>query len=491
MSTGEYLYQLFDDQGDDVEAIRDLIADYRAVLYQAATGSGKTIVAGYIAQAARKKTRRILILVHRRELVRQFVNTLIKAGLGQDVGVVCAGFAPAPWAQIQVAMVFSWRMRKPNFNPDLIFVDEAHHVKAQSWHDVLFMYPNARIIGMTATPIRLDGKGLDPPFEAIHCGLKISELIALNRLAPTRVIRVPVGFGRAGLKKTAGDYNRKQMDERAGPKVVANATNAYLNYIPGKRTIMFGVTKRHARDTANKLIEKGVRAAYVADETPETVRDETFRKFGEGMIDVVCNVGLIDEGFDVPACDAVMDVAHTASLTRYMQRAGRSMRYLYSKVAILLDLVGNTYVHGLPDIDRYWSLSSEQEGNGAPVSDTHTGMSLRCCKTCLTLFEPRHSSCPYCGNVHDGRPVSEVDVELIEAMPTPPKPKPEPKMNKRTRSSIVYSARLLHHAGSSREAFNVLVDAAISAGYDPNWAHVIADTMKIPQEERHRFRSGK
>ena len=483
------MYKLFADQARDVDAIRDLICEYRAVLYQAATGSGKTVVAGYIAQAARKKGRRILILVHRRELVRQFVNTLTKAGLGQDVGVVCRGFAPAPWAQIQVAMVFSWCRRKPHFKPDLIFVDEAHHAKAESWHNVLAWYPNARIIGMTATPLRLDGQGLDPPFEAIHCGLSISELIALKRLAPTRVIRVPVGFGGAGLKKTAGEYNLKQMDSRATPKVVANATNVYLNYLIGKRTIMFGVTKRHARDTANSLIEAGVRAAYVADETPEAVRDETFRKFSDGMLDVVCNVGLIDEGFDVPTCDAVMDVAHTASLGRYMQRAGRYMRYLIGKVGILADCVGNTYRHGLPDIDRHWSLSSSQEGNGAPVNTAHKGTALRCCKSCLTLFESRYSKCPYCGDVHDGRPVSEVDVELIEAMPSPPKPKPEPKMNKRTRSSIVYSARILHHAGSSREAFNVLVDAAISAGYDPNWAHVIADTMKIPQKERHRNRS--
>ena len=314
-------------------------------LYQAATGSGKTCVAGYIAQAAREKGLNILILVHRRELVRQTVNTLKKVGLGQDIGVVCRGFQPAPWAKIQVAMVFSWVRRKPNFKPDLIFIDEAHHAKAMSWMVAIEMHPGARIIGMTATPIRLDGKGLNPPFEIMHCGLSIPQLIALERLAPTRVIRVPMGFDNKKYPKVAGEFNRKRMDEDADELVVLNAANAYSAYIPGYRTIMFGVSKRHAKVTMQKLVENGVSAAYVGDELSDEIRDETFKKFGEGYYDVVCNVGIVSEGFDVPECDAVMDVAPTASLTTYLQRAGRMMRYQPGKTGIFLAGCNNIYRH--------------------------------------------------------------------------------------------------------------------------------------------------
>ena len=124
--------ELYPDQTHDVNQLRKLLRQHREVLYQLSTGGGKTVVAGHVMQRARSRGRKVLVLVHRRELVRQFVDTLHKAGLDSDVGVVCSGYTPTPWAPIQVAMVFSWHRRDVKFEPDIIVVDEAHHVKAKS-----------------------------------------------------------------------------------------------------------------------------------------------------------------------------------------------------------------------------------------------------------------------------------------------------------------------------------------------------------------------
>ena len=476
----------------DVGVLRRLLRDHSSVIYQLPTGGGKSVVAGYIVQRLRERGYKALILVHRRELVRQFLDTLKKAGLDAEIGVVCPGFVASPWAPIQIGMIFSWARRHPSFDPDLIVVDEAHHARAETWETVLGWYPTAKVLGLTATPKRGDGKGLGKGrrrkgigFEAMHQGPTIPALVAASHLAATRVLRVPIGFGRAGVRKLAGDFHKGQLDERADERVVGNSVTAYLKHLRGIRTIMFGVSKRHARATADRMIEAGVKAAYVGDDCSENERDTIMGQFGGGYLDVVCNVGLIDEGFDCPECGAVMDVAHTASVTRFLQRAGRYMRYLPGKTGILLDLVGNTYLHGLPDVARTWTLD-DAEGIGEPTSSGDAGRKLRCCANCLTVFRPTLAFCPQCGSEHDGRPVSEVDVELVEAEPDKPAPKPKkpPKMTRDEVKDLLRAARFAFNREGPEEAWVMLRDAGKEVGYHRNWAHLMADHLRIPPDAR-------
>ena len=486
-------FSLYDDQYRDVVCLRNLFRQVRCSLYVLPTGGGKTVCAGYIAQGARRKQAKILILVHRRELVKQFFNTLKTVDLHREVGIVCPGYTPTPWAPIQLAMVFSWARRKPIFQPNLIIIDEAHHVKAQSWSTVIDMYPEAKVLGLTATPVRLDKKSLKPPFEAMHCGNSIASLISQKRLSPVRVLRVPIGFMVKGVKGSYGDYNRKQLDAKADAKVVANAANAYCKYIKGRRTIMFGVTKRHARATAEALRDRGVRAAYVGDDTETMLREEIFSQFSFGKIDVVCNVSLIDEGFDVPECDAIMDVRPTQSITRALQAWGRALRYIEDKVAIILDLVGNTYRHGLPNINRTWTLDDDVP-LGAPERAADMGSNLRCCKNCLTLYQRTQEKCPHCGTIPIGKEVHEVDVELEEVLDSMPavkkaaKAKKEPKMTATERSVILRECRKLMYEGDPGMAWENIYKAGINAGYHPNWAHMMADLIGIPDESRKNVR---
>ena len=479
-------YSLYPDQKHDVQALRGLLKSNRKVVYQLSTGGGKTVVAGYIAQQARRKGSKILVLVHRRELVGQFVNTLHEAGLDQDVGVVCPGWTPTPWAPIQIAMVFSWHRRDISFEPDLIIVDEAHHARAKTWEDVLARYEDPYVLGLTATPIRLDGKGLCPPFHAIHCGLSTPELIDKQRLCPIRVMRVDAGFRERGMKMTGGDFNRKSLEKRMGPIVVGKTVEAYLKHMHGRKTIMFGVSKRHAAETAARLCTAGIRAVAVGDHTPDEVREETFKNFGEGRIDVVCNVSLIDEGFDVPTCDAVMDAAPTASLTRFLQRAGRMMRFTNpDKVGLLVDTVGNTWRHGLPDISREWPLTVENPKEDK-AENRKKAEQLRCCKQCLSLFNSSYDACPFCGAEHDGRPVVEVDVELVEAKEASGagKARPKPRKSRKNISSVMSEVRFLARQEKFEDAWKKLVDMADEVGYERGWCHVTAGICGIPRSER-------
>ena len=476
---------LHPDQARDIEALRLAFRTYRSVCLQAATGYGKTIVAGWLAQRMRERGLKILILVHRRELITQFHRTLCTVGLDHDVGVVCKGWAPSPWAPIKLAMVFSWSRRRSNFEPDIIIVDEAHHIVAATWGKVLDRYPKAKVLGLTATPARLDGKPLKPPFEYLHCSTPTGELAELGRLAPVRVLRVPSEFMLTGVRKRRGDYDSGDLDRRADEKVVGNTVTAFLQHAPAGRAIMFGVSRRHARQTAEKLCDAGIHALYVGSETPTPERDAAFRSFAEGDTQCVCNVALVDEGFDVPDCDTVIDVGPTASVVKFLQRVGRGRRPGDGKTMLYLDLVGNTYRHGLPDVERSWSLDGDTKEDpiGAPP-EREAGDRLKCCRKCLTVFNPRHLACPHCGAENDARLVREIDVELVEADDTGKPKKTGPKLTLRERNRILGECHRLLAIGRPDSAFQLLDDTATRAEYSPTWTAMMADHMQIPQYAR-------
>lgn len=479
------MFELYPDQVDVLDELKVAFRTHRSAVLQASTGWGKTVAAGWLAQAMRRRGRRILVLVHRRELVRQFYNTLKRAGLADAVGVVCSGWPASPWAPIQLAMVFSWVKRRPAFEPDVVVIDEAHHAKADSWFVVIGWYPRAKLLGLTATPKRLDGKPMKPPFETIVCAPSIPALQALRRLALMRVLRPPSSFSVKNLRRNRGDYTRTALDKRADAKVVGESVTAYLRHIPGMRTIMFGVSRRHARTTAEKMRDAGVAAEYVDGDTNERERDRSFDRFAAGRIDMVCNVGLVDEGFDVPECQAVMDVSPTMSVTKYLQRAGRAGRFDGDKVAVLADLVGNFYRHGSPTAERTWSLAGAE--NGQLVKGETTGANMRLCESCRSLFEPRHAFCPHCGEEHDGRPVREVDVELIEDEAPPPKPpKPPPKMTAKQRNRLLSQCHRMMAEGREAEVREILEDVAEKCEYSPAWHRMIFDNLRKTHRARRR-----
>ena len=156
---------LRDYQLQAVDELRDAVNRHHSAVYMLPTGAGKTVVAGEISRLAAAKQTQTVLLVHRRELVRQAVDTLAEACPGLTIGVEAAGWPSIPWATLQVGMVQSISRRKFSINPGIVMVDEAHHARAATWEKVLQRWPNAMLIGLTATPERLDGKGLDEFFQ--------------------------------------------------------------------------------------------------------------------------------------------------------------------------------------------------------------------------------------------------------------------------------------------------------------------------------------
>ena len=234
MRIGASLMPLRDYQHTDVGNIRAAIIRSGSVVYVLPTGAGKTVVASEIARLAADKGSQTLFLVHRRELVKQAVDTLTDAVPDVRIGVEASGFPQLPWAKLQVGMVQSIA-RRTIAKPDLVIVDEAHHTRASTWTKVLDRWPQAKRIGLTATPERLDGRGLGTHFNEMVLGPTIKDLVAVGSLAPSRTLRIPSALLLDGVKRDKhGEYLQAEVGKRITDNVIADASHAYQRYAAGK-----------------------------------------------------------------------------------------------------------------------------------------------------------------------------------------------------------------------------------------------------------------
>ena len=372
-------------------AIASMEGGRRRVCLQLPTGGGKTVMAGWIAQSAHAKGKRTLVLVHRRELQIQFYDTLQTAGLDLHTGFISSGRPTLSWLRHQIASVQTLvrRLDRNTFEPDLIFVDEAHHATAASYKKIIDNFPNSRVLGLTATPERLDGKPLAELFDDLVCGPSPRELIDDGFLAPYTA-RVAEGVKRPDGKLRGGEYRAEDLDKAASEKAIADVVDAIGRFASAKRCIVFSASCRASLELAAKLNALGGgRAVHVDGETKAVIRQQALRDFAEGRVQYLCNVDLISEGFDCPACDCVVMARPTASLTIFLQQVGRALRRQAGKEALLLDCAANIEVHGSPCAARAWSLAGKQ--GGVKVQSKTCGV---CRKIYFKLTDGR---CPNCG----------------------------------------------------------------------------------------------
>jgi DNA repair protein RadD len=375
-----------------VDDIRQALRKNRRVLAVMPPGAGKTTCFADIAHRAAANQKRVLILAHRRELVWQ-----AQARLGTSSHA------------IEVHSIQSV-LRAYKGTPDLVIIDEAHHTAARSWRVVAEKWP-VPIVGFTATPQRLDGKGLSDVFDAMVIGPTVADLTAGGFLSRYRLFCPPGRADLGGIKKRAGDYARDQLAERVDQRrIMAAAVRNWKLYGGGRSTIGFCVSLAHADHVRDLFIEAGISAATVDGGMSNTKRDEVLEDFRACRIRVLLSVDLISEGFDVPACDCVLLMRPTASLGLYLQQVGRALRPS-DQDAVILDCCGNAEVHGLPDDIREWSLQGIAKERKGQVES----IPIRVCPSCYGVHRPR-PVCPYCGHVHAVErqiPVEE-DVTLIE-----------------------------------------------------------------------------
>ena len=375
------------------------------------TGSGKTVVFAEIARSAAAKGRYILILVHRRELVNQASAKLTDAGV--DHGIIAAGF-PASDHKVQVASVQTLvrRLTTTDFKPDLIIIDEAHHAVAGSWEKITAQWGHARRIGVTATPSRLDGRGLGSHFETLVSGPSVEQLVNGGFLSPHRVFAPPILVDLSQVKTRAGDYANDQLSEAMDrPTITGSACATYRRLADGLPAIAFCCSVKHATSVCESFKAAGYRAKLVTGNMPMDERDEAISGLADGRTQVLCSVDVVSEGTDVPAVSAAILLRPTQSESLYLQQVGRILRPQNGKIAIVLDHVGSTSKHGFVDDRRDWSLDSkpkrQRKDEPAP--------SVRQCPKCFAAFKPQ-PECPCCGHIFQTktRELSHKEGELHE-----------------------------------------------------------------------------
>lgn len=404
-------------QEEGVERLRNAYRQgRRAPLYVLPTGGGKSAVFSYIASEALKRGSRSLILVHRQELLLQASENLDFFGVPH--GIIAPGFQEKA-SEIQVASVQTIVRRLDRYRDafDLIIVDEAHHATAESWAKTIKSNPKARLLGVTATPWRMGGQGLGLCsggfFDELILGPSMKWLIENKYLAPYRLFIPPSDLHLDRVKISRGDFDLKELEaEVSRPKITGSAVDHYLKACKGKPAISFCVSIRHAELVAEQFRSVGIRAQMISGETPSLIRKDLIRSLGDGRLDVLTSADLIGEGVDIPVVTASILLRPTHSLTLHLQQVGRALRPGEGKTAIILDHVGNTLRHGLPDDDREWTLKSRPKRKKSLTSDD---VRVKQCPECYCAHEPR-PDCPQCGHVYEVKPINlkEVDGELKE-----------------------------------------------------------------------------
>ena len=389
------------------------MSSHRRVLYVLPTGGGKTIMFCHIAQQATEKGKKVMILVHRDKLFKQTSESLGKFGVRH--GLIGSGYAPSYAHNCQVAKIGTVVNRLDKFIPDLIIVDECHHATAGQYRKILDAYPNAFVLGFTATPCRTDGTGLGEVFDIMVEGPQIYELIDMNYLTPARLF-APETVNMAGVKMMGGDYNSKQLGEvMEKPKIIGSAVGHYRDICSGSAAVVFCVSINHSIMMRDQFRKEGYISEVVHGKMKQHEIDAVLRGLGDGSIHVVTSCDLISEGVDVPKIECAILQRPTASLSLYLQQVGRALRKSEGKdECIILDHVGNIERHGRYDDHREWTLEGMKKKKNKDEQEVVT--IIRECPECAWLLKPGQRKCPDCGchgNIKE-RVVEVVNGKLIE-----------------------------------------------------------------------------
>ena len=351
-----------------------------------------------------------IVREHQRELGRNFVDRSARAGVAGVDTLVRRGDELRSW----LASITLWVQ------------DEAHHVlESNKWGTAAGMMPNARGLGLTATPCRADGMGLgahaDGVFNDMVEGPTMRWLIENKYLTEYRVFAPPSDMDLDNIKISAGGDFSKPSLKAASEKshIIGDVVDHYLKIAPGKLGVVFATDVETSTNIAAKFNLAGVPAAVVSAKTPSADRAAILRDFKAKRLMVLVNVDLFGEGFDLPAIEVCIFARPTMSFALYAQQFGRALRLLDGKeYAIIIDHVGNVQRHGLPDGHKIWTLDRRERGaKGAHDPDL---IPTRACINCTALYEAIYKLCPFCGVEHvpAGRAsIQQVDGDLLELSP--------------------------------------------------------------------------
>ena len=373
------------------------------------TASGKTVVFASISKALSNRSKNVLILVHRKELIDQASDKL--ALIGVDHGIIASGYKSKE-NNIQVASVQTLvrRMHLLNYKPDYIIIDEAHHAAAGTWQKIINFYNKSLKIGCTATPERHDGKGLGEYFDDLVLGPDASKLISDGYLSDYKVYAPPFKVDLQKITTKRGDYAKGQLvDAMDKANIIGDAVKHYKKYADGLPAIAFCISIKHATNVRDKFIEAGYKSAVVHGDMKTKERDKAIKGLSNGSVQVLTSVDVISEGTDVPVVTAAILLRPTQSLSLYLQQVGRVLRPYPGKTAIILDHASLTHTFGFVDDQREWDLNPVKKNS----RKGQQAINVQTCKKCFATFKPSNV-CPVCGYEipKEERKVLQVDGDL-------------------------------------------------------------------------------
>ncbi len=393
-----------------------------------ATGSGKTVTMSDVIIQGNEPT---FALAHRQELVGQISLALAKNGVyhnlvasdktikfvvNRHLKKIGRNYINTQ-APVSVAGVDTLLRREGDFNSiKYVHIDEGHHpLKTNKWGRAFDMFPNARGCGWTATPCRADRKSLrfdqGGLYHTLVNGPCMRDLINRGFLCDYVIYGPGSSINREeiAISGNTGDFGATALRRAGqGSTIVGDVVQHYIRFALGKRSIIFAIDIQAANDIAERLREYGIRAQALSGKTDDVTRAVMTDRFENGDLDVLVNVDLFGEGYDVPAVEVVIMGRPTESYGLHSQQFGRMLRPFEGKPhGILIDAVGNVKCHGLPDAPINWTLTEN------PTTKKRI-KPMRACVSCFQMWEGFSMTCPHCGHREAEPPDVTRDLEEIE-----------------------------------------------------------------------------
>lgn len=346
--------------------------DNNRLMVVSPTGTGKTTYFSSMVADHFQAGEKTLIVVHRIELVDQIVERLKQFSI--EAGVIASGYPKQDYLQVQVGMVQGQESLQ-EFKAERVYIDECHHSTASTYQKIFEWFPNAKKVGVTATPVRLDGKGFDTTYQEMLNLYPISYFFENNYLVPPKhyfCANIP----QEALKEKVyhGDYDLAEMAKyMIQNKLIADVVKSYQRYAMGRKAVVFACNIEHSKKVVDEFNNVGIPAAHLDGTIDKEERRKMISDFRKGKILILSNYDIISEGFDVPDIEACILAKRTKSLSTYVQSVGRCLRpdkASGKQYGIILDCSGQWLEHGFAGINYNWTLTGKEDEILEPLIKT-------------------------------------------------------------------------------------------------------------------------
>lgn len=346
----------------------------------------------------------VLFLVHRKELIDQIRNTLIMNEVDMS------------YVKLGMVQTIVRRLNKTS-EPSLIIIDESHHVLANSYKKIIHHFSKAKVVGFTATPVRINGGGLGDINDTLIEKVNVKWLIENQFLASYKYYAPEIVQTESLNVKRTGEFDMTGLDDQFNKKMIwGDVIKHYQKLANEEQAILYASSIYQSEKMAASFEQVGITAAHIDGKTPKAERDHIIQQFRNGEIKVLCNLDLIGEGFDVPDCSTVIMLRPTQSLSLYIQQSMRGMRYRPEKTSIIIDHVGNVSRFGLPDMERTWTLEPKKGSNSKKAEAP-----VKICPDCFMTVLSSNKQCEHCGHEFkvEAKPIQIDDAAELQEITEP------------------------------------------------------------------------